>query len=1180
MTDFLKKDDKKKYNKMLRRIKRIAFLYKFLLFAEIGLMFVMVSVAVLQAGIMTDNLFHLNSVLRGLYFVFLISACGYVFIRKFLPFWKKGLTVDESAVLIEQQYPDLNNILINALQLGRQKIVSSADIVALLIRDAYAKTAKANFNKALRFKKFFKLFFCNILLFSLCGSYIYFFPVYWKNGLLRVLNPFSGVESIRRTTLEVFPSIDSYVLNGQDFEVHLTCEGKIPDDAFIYYKIKGEKNSFENMIKDTDYPSRFNFRFKKTVKPFTYFIKAGDAKSKEFNVSVVYPPFVSSIDMKIIYPDYMKKGDEEIKDASGNLSVIKGSSVIMAVKINKKLADMEGAQMVINAREQKIIPFNADMASEVYKIKFVADESFSYLIKLKDKKGFENSDDVAYMVDIVEDNPPTVAVLTPESDIKISEKVKVPLRISAQDDYGLTRAELIYTVNAEEKKKVILRQADLPAVTDATISYLWDIESLVLKQGDVVRYYINVYDNDKRSGFKKAVSNTHFLRVMDLYDKKKTILSKLQTVLYQMKIVFARQMFLAERTKKISKKDKIYFKDSETLAAVQNEINKRINNVSKTLLSLKQNEKALKELEDKLTLLVLPMDKIRQEDLYEYESNLSKMLSDEKIRDRREILKGFASWQDGAASKFFQFWEKGGLIYRDLVQANIEYKISIFIEKQAFIAGALKKGYAKGEDNQRYALLQKSLNDDVRAFIQDIKRDTGLLKKSLLDQNLTKLLISILRTFLKDELILSDMNKALSALKNNEEENALKYTSLALNKLKKLSLNLSAPSYLDVSEKLKKTLNMFAGVEKRIEGFINIEKSFLEGLKAKRKNNKKIFDNEIGFHVRLSEIMTVMVAGIDSQKSGETKKFKRGIKALKKALEIKQDQLSLMRANDISKSMHKAELLLDSLRKAKMYFAKIKEKVKQAEKQAKKKDVKADEKSSSPVVKIVKPGRDIIVLSNAEVPLTVHFKDDYGISSLDLIYMREGDGAEKTINLAEYESLKEDGKVKYVFPVKSLGLSDKTVIYYYARAVDDDIFGKNIGKSSVYRLTVIPPGYILEEDIEEKTEDDKRYEEVKNLVKEVLLVTFEEQRKLKTELSLIKEGKILMKEDRDARYNRIIARQNLLKEEVESVLNIINIVGGNNSDQRITMFLEKVKPVLTDIIEKDIPYIIGGLNKG
>lgn len=1183
MNDLLKTDDKRTYRKLLAKVKRIAFFYKFLLFAEIAMIFVLVVGMVLQLGIIIDNIFHLNRILRSVYFLFLVGSAGYIIVRKFVPLWEKGLSGDEAAVLVEKKYPHLNNILINSLQLGRQKVVSSGEIVALIVREAYSKTKKLNFYKALRVKKSLKLMSYTFLLVCICAIYIHFFPTYWKNGFVRILNPFSGKQAIRRTSLEVFPSINSSVLNGADFEVQLTAKGKIPDSAFIYYQVKGEKHSFETMEKDKENPSRFTYKFKKTVKPFTYYIKAGDAKTKSFDVSVVYPPFVSSIDMRVIYPDYMNKGDEEIKDSSGNLSVIKGSSVIMAVSINKKLSEMEGAQMVINADEQKIVPFHTDFANELYKLKFVADQSFSYRIKLKDKKGFENSESIIYVVDIVEDKVPLVEIEAPESDIKISEKATVGVRVAAQDDYGLTRVELMYSINGGEKRKIILRKSDLPSVTDVAISYLWDIESLGLSQGDVVRYWINVFDNDSRSGFKKATSAVHFIRVMDLYDKKKIVLRKLQNVLYQMKMIFSRQMFLMENTKKITDKAKIYFKDTEKVCDVQKDIVKRVKVVNDTLISLKQNEKSLKDMEDKLTLLLLPVSKIMESDIYDFESNIGQMLADEKIRDRKEILKGFVSWQRQVSSKFFQIWEKGGSIYSDLVQANILYKLESFKEKQNRIKESLTSQYVeKGkniEDVYQYIVSQqKSLNDDVRSFLQDIKKDTQLLKSSVLDLSVLTMLENVIRSFLKDELILSDMNKSLSAIKNKEDENALKYVSLSLNKIKKTILAVSNPYKHDVKEKLKKTLNLFSDVEKRLQGFIDIEKSFEKGLEKKQSENKKIFNNEISFHVRLKEILSLMVEEFDLKKSGETRKFTKGIKSLKKGLEKKQRQIMSMNKNDIPGSLRDTRELIGQLRDAKMYFAKLREKVKQAQKQIKKTDTKEEKKSGVPAVKIVEPGRDIVVLTNAEVPIKIKFKDDYGVSSLDLVYMVDGAPTEKIINLGEYETLKEEGQAEYKFLVKSLGIEGKAVVFYYARAVDDDIFGKNIGKSTVYRLTVIPPGYILEEENENQLEDDKHYEEVKNLVKEVLLLTFEEQRKIKTELSLLKEGKILLKEDRQARYNKIIERQRLIKEEIESVLNIIDLVGKNNKDMRVKMFLEKVKPVLIDISTQDIPYIVNELS--
>jgi len=45
---------------------------------------------------------------------------------------------------------------------------------------------------------------------------------------------------------------------------------------------------------------------------------------------------------------------------------------------------------------------------------------------------------------VVEDQPPTLTLLSPDRDLVVGEKEKVPLTYDAKDDFGVTEVELVW----------------------------------------------------------------------------------------------------------------------------------------------------------------------------------------------------------------------------------------------------------------------------------------------------------------------------------------------------------------------------------------------------------------------------------------------------------------------------------------------------------------------------------------------------------------------------------------------------------------------------------------------------------------------------------------------------------------------------------------------------------------
>src|SRR6476620_11091792 len=98
-----------------------------------------------------------------------------------------------------------------------------------------------------------------------------------------------------------------------------------------------------------------------------------------------------------------------------------------------------------------------------------------------------------YTIDVLPDRPPTVQFTKPESDQKVLSVDEVYTEVCAQDDYGVAKVDLVYSVNGAEDHAVPLQDATR-AMRDISAGVRLMLEGFKLEPGDIVSYYARATD--------------------------------------------------------------------------------------------------------------------------------------------------------------------------------------------------------------------------------------------------------------------------------------------------------------------------------------------------------------------------------------------------------------------------------------------------------------------------------------------------------------------------------------------------------------------------------------------------------------------------------------------------------------------------------------------------------------
>ena len=142
-------------------------------------------------------------------------------------------------------------------------------------------------------------------------------------------------------------------------------------------------------------------------------------------------------------------------------------------------------------------------------LKVTSDDS--YRLVLADRDGVGNPGDTEYFIRTLEDRPPDVRLLKPATDRSVTRLEEVDIEAQAEDDYGVDRLDLVYSVKGGAERVVPLNIAR--ASVNVTGRHTLFLEELDVQPGDFVSYYVRARDLTRGTRPNEARSDIFFLEV-------------------------------------------------------------------------------------------------------------------------------------------------------------------------------------------------------------------------------------------------------------------------------------------------------------------------------------------------------------------------------------------------------------------------------------------------------------------------------------------------------------------------------------------------------------------------------------------------------------------------------------------------------------------------------------------
>ncbi len=409
---------------------------------------------------MADLFFRVGAAGRltaGSALLLVVGATGWLLYRTF----RARLSVEGVAAIVEKAHPELDNRLINYVQFSR----AAGDNP---FKDAYISFGAPDLKK-LEYSKIknqraqnMGMIALAIMLAVLLLPAI-FLGKAWSVAMLRVVNPFAGVQPVTLThIIDVQPG-DAFVKLGAPATITARIEGYAGHRVHIdVHPDDSTRSSYDLGKLPSAGIHEFSYVVPRVNTSLRYRFKAGDAVPSDwYKLTARAPPALTKIRMQISPPGYTHRERQVIDARKSDPLIPFGSMVQIAAEGTSDLQFLRvtapNSELLEMLRQENEGWAGSLFITEAGSIVFASADSFGSALR----------DEVAFRVE--PDHPPSIELVAPSGRGILSPGESPQITFNVADDYGITEIimEEISPNQREDVRGTVLTNWPISAAREA-----------------------------------------------------------------------------------------------------------------------------------------------------------------------------------------------------------------------------------------------------------------------------------------------------------------------------------------------------------------------------------------------------------------------------------------------------------------------------------------------------------------------------------------------------------------------------------------------------------------------------------------------------------------------------------------------------------------------------------------
>jgi len=420
-----------------------------------------------------------------------------------LPLWGR-VSEDRVALYVEEHEPSLQAAVLSAVAVGGKEGAARGEVsralVERLIEDAVEKCQTIDYGRQVERRGLRRASGLLAAAAALGMAVTILSPAFMRHAAPLLFAPWS-VRAASPYAIEVDPG-NATVARGGSQPVTARLKGFESETVELSVRT-GPTGDWKRWPMTTE-PGQDGFRFVLFAldAPADYFVEASGVRSAPFHLDVADIPYVKRVDLEYRFPAYTGLPPQAVAD-TGDVAALRGTEVVVRVTPTMKVT---GGRLQVEGEDARPMTV-ADDGTLVATFPIQKDGFYRVAFPGRDGRMAAGSPD--YTIDVLADQPPTVTFLKPGRDAKVTSIEEVFTEMRAEDDYGVGRAELVYSVNGGPEKSVVLHQGH--GRKSVSAGHTFFLEELSLEPGDFISYFGRA--TDESAPHQTTTTDIYFMEV-------------------------------------------------------------------------------------------------------------------------------------------------------------------------------------------------------------------------------------------------------------------------------------------------------------------------------------------------------------------------------------------------------------------------------------------------------------------------------------------------------------------------------------------------------------------------------------------------------------------------------------------------------------------------------------------
>ena len=423
---------------------------------------------------------------------------------------------------IGHNFPGIGDRITNIYQLISGTVEKESIDLRDYVVDTFAREIEdTDFNKSLQLKDYIipiplilLVYISSIFLTISLNDYVVL-------SIKRLANPFADYYITPNYAFTVHPGTTN-LISGKPLLISAKYQGPILNKCLLKYSYKNDMSY--QIIEMSKKNNIYQSVIENLKKPISYYIQGVPQVnaewceriySKEYDITVLYPPYISEMNIKVYPPAYTNLPIHYNEKNIGDIIAYKSSKINLNAKVNKQLS---GAEIVFTDNST----ISASITGEQLNAYFHIYKNMNYHFKIMDQDSVYNQSPIEYSITVLDDLSPSVEILDPDKDIELAPDGNISLLIEGSDDFGFSELTLNYQIisNLQVAMDTSWYKISIPLSLSSKKYfkqyYLWDFTILAVSFDDAIKYYVSLSDNDLIDGPKYSKSSIFFIRFPSL----------------------------------------------------------------------------------------------------------------------------------------------------------------------------------------------------------------------------------------------------------------------------------------------------------------------------------------------------------------------------------------------------------------------------------------------------------------------------------------------------------------------------------------------------------------------------------------------------------------------------------------------------------------------------------------